>query len=410
MKHIIIFFFTISLVSFELQGQQWQWTQEGNPAGYQVNGVAISGSGTHVLSATNCHPAKIRMFDVVDGSLVWDYTVPNNLMCMMAAGFSSDGSRLATVEEMGNVLIFDYSQNPPVLVKTVDMGTTYAFALDFAPLRPFFVVGGSNGRLQTYTLDGEIEVNKANAHTNWVTTVAYSPDNSKIVSGGSDDLVKVWDTTGILLNTFSGHTADISSAKFSPSGTRLASASKDKTIKIWDLQTASLLQTVAVSNQAVNAIAFSDDGKYLVSASSDSTLRIWDMDTYALVASFGLKSEGYYSAVTWKGDLIVAGTEEGMGKVIAYKVDGLLGLNTANVPQVKIFPNPASSSCTLRFPSAQIESLQLIDLAGRVLRHEQGLWGTTTFSLQTETLPAGNYVIQLVKDNAQVLLSKLIIE
>jgi len=39
----------------------------------------------------------------------------------------------------------------------------------------------------------ELKAEKENAHSNWVTSVAFSPDGSTIVSGSYDKKIKVWD-------------------------------------------------------------------------------------------------------------------------------------------------------------------------------------------------------------------------
>jgi WD40 repeat protein len=35
---------------------------------------------------------------------------------------------------------------------------------------------------------------KTNAHSNVITSVAFSPDGTKIVSGSDDETIKVWDS------------------------------------------------------------------------------------------------------------------------------------------------------------------------------------------------------------------------
>ena len=39
----------------------------------------------------------------------------------------------------------------------------------------------------------ELKVEKTNAHSNWINSMAFSPDGSKIVSGSDDKTIKVWE-------------------------------------------------------------------------------------------------------------------------------------------------------------------------------------------------------------------------
>ena len=46
--------------------------------------------------------------------------------------------------------------------------------------------------LCTATLD--LKTEKQSAHSDWILSVAYSPDGKTIVSGGNDKALKVWDS------------------------------------------------------------------------------------------------------------------------------------------------------------------------------------------------------------------------
>ena len=83
----------------------------------------------------------------------------------------------------------------------------------------------------------------------------------RIVTGGGDNTVTVWDArTGTPLLDLSGHAGDVWSACFSPDGTRILDAGGDRTAKVWDARTGRELE----GEQPVPApweIEFTPDGR-----------------------------------------------------------------------------------------------------------------------------------------------------
>ena len=72
-------------------------------------------------------------------------------------------------------------------------------------------------------------------HTERVTSVAFSPDGKRIVSGSGDQTLKVWDAaSGQETLTLAGHTERVTSVAFSPDGERIVSGSGDNTLRLWD--------------------------------------------------------------------------------------------------------------------------------------------------------------------------------
>jgi WD40 repeat protein len=73
-------------------------------------------------------------------------------------------------------------------------------------------------------------------HTEFVRSVAYSPDGKTLASGSGDQTIKLWDmVTGKEQATLKGHTELVLSVAFSPDSKTLASGSGDQTIKLWDI-------------------------------------------------------------------------------------------------------------------------------------------------------------------------------
>lgn len=85
-------------------------------------------------------------------------------------------------------------------------------------------------------LNKEALIMTLEGHSGIVSSVAVTPDNSKIVSGSSDHTIKIWDmNTGKLLNTLEGHSSGVRSVAITSDNNKIVSGCDDKTIRVWDL-------------------------------------------------------------------------------------------------------------------------------------------------------------------------------
>src|SRR5208337_5672568 len=64
---------------------------------------------------------------------------------------------------------------------------------------------------------------------------SFSPDGKHFVTGGEDNIARVWDgKTGALQATLAGHSLMIYAVAFSPDSKRIVTSSADKTARVWD--------------------------------------------------------------------------------------------------------------------------------------------------------------------------------
>ena len=124
------------------------------------------------------------------------------------------------------------------------------------------------------------EINLLIGHTNQVSSIAFSPDGTKIAGVNWDNSIQLWDVrTGKSTYTLAGHTRSVEIMVFSPDGTKLASVGWDNSIRLWDVRTGKAAHTFVGHTRSVESVAFSPDGTKLASAAWDRTIRLWDVRT-----------------------------------------------------------------------------------------------------------------------------------
>jgi len=119
-------------------------------------------------------------------------------------------------------------------------------------------------------------------HERAVTSVSYSPDGRRIVSGSHDDTVRVWDAeSGAELAALRGHDEDVTSVSYSLDGRWIACNSAYRgPVKVLDSRSMAKLAELKPESDVlgVSAFAFSSDGKHLACADRDDIV-VWDWQT-----------------------------------------------------------------------------------------------------------------------------------
>ncbi|KAF8712430.1 hypothetical protein AX14_013105 [Amanita brunnescens Koide BX004] len=152
-------------------------------------------------------------------------------------------------------------------------------------------------------------------HDDAIFSVAISPDGSKIISGSEDMTIRVWDaSTGIeMLPLLRGHDESITSVAFSPDGSKIISGSFEMTIRVWDASTgAETLPPFRGHDGLILSVAFSPDGSKIISGSYDRTIRVWDASTGIEMLPPLRGHEGWVLSVTFSpdGSKIISGSED----------------------------------------------------------------------------------------------------
>ena len=73
-----------------------------------------------------------------------------------------------------------------------------------------------------------------------------------------------------------GHQEEVFAVAWSPSGRRVVSGGRDGLLRVWNPDTGGLLVGLSGHDSYIRSLAFTSDGRSVVTASGDATLRVWD--------------------------------------------------------------------------------------------------------------------------------------
>lgn len=242
-----------------------------------VHCVAWSPDGRQLASAGADHWVRVWDLSAVETvgaakSSSATVVVQRHSARIWSLAWSPDGERLATASDDGSVRVWETQagqpSSQPVLTLRQQRDTRGFWAWKGSTETPLVGLG----------------------HDSFVNAVVWSPDGRRIVSGGEDQTVRVWDArSGRELETLRPHRGSVESLAFSRDGMRLASAGKEGSLAIFEMQREPAAVILSESAGDVQRLCWSPDGSRLLTGHHDLWAEpnyealVWDVEKRQLL-------------------------------------------------------------------------------------------------------------------------------
>ena len=257
-----------------------------------IKTIAFSPDGETLISSDS--EGQVQMWDISTAKRHSTLRGPQKITNAVSVA-SADGITLAN-EQRRHIRLWKFRPNTtePIVTDTnsdskfgygtvvmtlspdaTRLAATSSDGHEIYPIR----IWNTNTKELLFTLEG---------HTQWIPTLAFSPDSKTLASGDIRNTIRMWDMdTRTPRASFKISTGGFRALTLSPNGKLLASGSNDGRVRLWDATVKKQAGwstfgkyvptlTLRGHKNRVSALAFSPDGKTLITGSHDGSIRAWD--------------------------------------------------------------------------------------------------------------------------------------
>lgn len=220
-----------------------------------VNTLAWSPDSAKLIS--NGEDSRSFIWDAETGEVITTYQGSPRHFPSVGGSWRADGQVVADFSKSSSALgIWSPTTGLPAEFLTQSNDAQLA-SFSWSTSSNLLAVNNSSGLLQFWDTSDTIQTGVSELQASYADMPAnvmrWSPNDALIALANNSSLTVVSSTSGQIVRSFSGHTGTILSVVWSPDASRIASGGTDNTIRVWDVNTGTELATFS-SRGMVRAI------------------------------------------------------------------------------------------------------------------------------------------------------------
>jgi len=234
------------------------------------NCIALTPDGASIISGWE--DGKIRAFGPESGKLQYVITDAHQ-KAVTALAITNSGSHIVSGGDDGRVRIWHRGKMIASLKEHKDSVTSIKIRADDNEV----ISASADGSCIIWDFHRHVRLN-AFFESTMFKDVVYHPDESQLLTAGSDRKVTYWDATDAnVIRVLEGSSDEINALDVDPEGLRFVSGGNDKIVKVWHYDEGYTMASGEGHSGGVNAIKISPDQSTVVSVGSEGACFIWEM-------------------------------------------------------------------------------------------------------------------------------------
>jgi WD40 repeat protein len=236
-----------------------------------VRGLAFSADEQQLILEAN--DRSVERWDLATERLLKSF--PGQRGAVAAVSLSAAGDRLLSGGSNGKLMLWDVASGRRKR-SFAARGELHAAMLSADGT--LAAAGTVDGDICVWQADRGRLVRRWRAHEGPVTALCFSRDGRRLLSGGADRAVRVWEIASGSMRTLRGHGQTVTSVSSSEDGRFALSGSEDRALRLWDLESGACVHTFVGHTAPVRAALLGPDGRFALSADLDGKIRLWLLD------------------------------------------------------------------------------------------------------------------------------------
>lgn len=236
--------------------------------------IGINAAGTSIISGWD--DGKVRAFLPESGKL--QYAIHEaHADAVTAVAFTPDGQRVISGGRDGRVRVWNVAGRAQTMELSFKEHKKEVTSIAVTATGEEAVTASADGSCLIWNLKRGTRSNALFASTVFRAAV-YHPDESQLLTAGSDRRLTYWDATDCsAIRIMDGSTEEITSVDIEPTGSLFASAGLDRQVKVWRYDEGDCVAVGVGHSGAVNKVRISPDNRIIISGGSEGALLIWAM-------------------------------------------------------------------------------------------------------------------------------------